>query len=137
MKIAVSATADNIDATVDPRFGRCAYFIIVEIEGNEIKGYKAIQNTGVQAMRGAGITSAQIVANKGVEAVITSNIGPNAFNVLSQTGIKIFTGVGGISVKAAVEKYLKGELEETTAPSGPGFGPGRGMGRGAGGGFGK
>ena len=124
MKIAVSASADNMDAMVDPRFGRCAYFIIVETEGTEIKNSDAIQNTGTQAMRGAGITAAQIVANKGVEAVITGNIGPNAFGVLSQTGIKIFTGVVGISVKAAAEKYLKGELEETTVPTGPGFGRG-------------
>lgn len=129
MKIAVSASADNMDATVDPRFGRCAYFIIVETERNEIKDHEILKNTGVQAMRGAGITAAQIVANKGVEAVITGNVGPNAFGVLSQSGIKIFTGVVGISVKAAVEKYLKGELEETTVPTGPGFGPGRGMGR--------
>ena len=122
MKIAVSASADNMDAMVDPRFGRCAYFIIVETEGNDVKSSEAIENTGTQAMRGAGITAAQIVTNKGVEAVITGNIGPNAFGVLSQSGIKIFTGVVGISVKTAVEKYLKGELEETTVPTGPGFG---------------
>ena len=129
MKIAVSASGNNMGAMVDPRFGRCAYFIIIEAEGIEIKSSEAIENTGTQAMRGAGITSAQIVANKGVEAVITGNVGPNAFGVLSQSGIKIFTGVTGISVKAAVEKYLKGKLEETTVPTGPGLGSGRGMGR--------
>jgi len=132
MKIAISASADNMDATIDPRFGRCAYFIIVEAEGKEIKSHEVVQNVGVQAMGGAGITSAQLIANKGVEAVITGNVGPNAFGVLSQTGIKIFTGVGGMSVKDAVDKYLKGELEETKAPTGPGFGPGRGMGSGRG-----
>jgi predicted Fe-Mo cluster-binding NifX family protein len=126
MKIAISATGGDLESNVDLRFGRCAYFIIVETEGIEIKGHEAVQNTGDQATRGAGITAAQIVADKGVEAVITGNIGPNAFAVLSQTGINIFTGVGAIPVKDAVEKYLKGELEETTAPTGPGFGPGRG-----------
>lgn len=116
MKIAVSATEGSLDANVDPRFGRCAYFIIVETEDKEIKSHEVVSNEAVQAMRGAGIQAAQTVANKGAEVVITGNIGPNAFNLLSQTGIKVITGVSG-SVKEAVEKYLKGELKETSGPS--------------------
>lgn len=122
MKIAVSATVGNMDAMVDPRFGRCAYFIIVEIGEGSIKSHEVIKNAGVEATHGAGIKAAQVVANKGVNAVISGNIGPNAFDVLSQTGIKIFAGVFEISVKESVQKYLKGELEETKAPAGPGFG---------------
>ena len=128
MKIAVSATSGSLDADVDPRFGRCSYFIIVETEGNEIKSHKEISNEAVQSTRGAGIQAAQTVANEGVEVVITGNIGPNAFNVLSQTGIKVVTGVSG-KVSDVVKKYLKGELKETTRLT-FGFGPGRGFGRG-------
>ena len=117
MKIAVSATIDNLDSMVDARFGRCPYFLIVEIDGNEIKGHESIKNQSVNAMGGAGIQAAQIVANKDVKVVITGNIGPNSFNVLSQTGIKILTGVGGISVKEAIKKYLKGEIKETSTPT--------------------
>ena len=137
MKIAVSAMADNLDAMVDARFGRCAYFVIVEVEGNEIKSSEAVKNPGVTAIGGAGIQAAQIVANKGVEALITGNIGPNAFAALSGTGIKVITGIGGITVKGAVQRYLKGELKETKQPTTPGFGPGRGMGRGMGPGMGR
>jgi len=130
MKIAVSATHRSLEADVDPRFGRCLCFIIVETEGNEIKSHEVVSNEAVQAMRGAGIQAAQTVANKGAEVVITGNIGPNAFNVLSQAGIKIVTGVSG-KVNEAVKKYLKGELKEITKPT-FGFGPdmGRGLGRG-------
>ena len=113
MKIAVSASGDSLDGNVDPRFGRCSYFIIVETEDNKIKSHEVVSNQAVQAMRGAGIQAAQTVANKGAKVVITGNIGPNAFNVLSQTGIKVVTGVSG-KVKEAVEKYLKGKLKETT-----------------------
>ena len=137
MKIAVSAVADNLEAMVDVRFGRCAYFVIVETEGNEIKGSEAIENPGVTAMGGAGIQAAQIIANKGAEALISGNIGPNAFGVLSQAKIKVVTGVGGITVKDAVQRYLKGELKETKTPTTPGFGPGRGTGRGMGPGMGR
>lgn len=128
MKIAVSSNGKDLNAMVDARFGRCPYFIIAEIEGNEIKGFEVIENQSASAFRGAGIQAAQTVANKGVEAVITGNMGPNAFSVLSQTGIKIFF-VFGITVKDAIEKYLKGELSEIKQP---GFGAGRGFGRGMG-----
>ena len=132
LKIAVSATADNMDAMVDARFGRCAYFVIVEVEGDEIKSHEVVENPGVTAMGGAGIQAAQTVANKGVEVVITGNIGPNAFNVLSETRIKVVTGVGGITVRDAVQKYLKGELKETKTPTITGFGPTTGSGVGPG-----
>jgi len=116
MKIAVTATHRSLDADVDPRFGRCMCFVIVETEGKEIKNHKEISNEAIQATRGAGIQAAQTVANEGAEVVITGNIGPNAFNVLSQTGIKVVTGATG-KVKEAVEKYLKGELKETSGPN--------------------
>ncbi|MGC9058288.1 MAG: NifB/NifX family molybdenum-iron cluster-binding protein [Candidatus Nanoarchaeia archaeon] len=132
MKIAVSATASSLDAMMDPRFGRCAYFIIVDVEKNEIKSSESIQNPATTAIGGAGIQAAQLVASKGVEVLISGNIGPNAFSVLSGTGIKIVTGVYGISVRDAIQRYMKGELKETRAPTMPGFGPGRGMGLGRG-----
>ena len=130
MKIIVSSMGDKLDAMVDPRFGRCAYFIIANVEENKIKSFEAMQNQGVNAMGGAGIQAAQLVANKGAEVVISGNMGPNAFGVLSKTGIKIVTGVGGISVKESIERYLKGELKETSVPTTTGFGPGRGRGQG-------
>jgi len=125
LKIAISATGKDLNAMVDPRFGRCSYFILVEVEGKEIKGFEAIENPAATAMGGAGIQAAQTIANKGAEVVIAGNIGPNAFGVLSTSGIKVITGVAGISVKEAVERYLKGELRETSTPTTPGLVPGR------------
>ena len=135
MKIAVSAMGNSLDAMVDPRFGRCPYFVIAEVENNEIKGSKSIENPAVKTVGGAGVMAAQLVAGEGVEAIITGNVGPNAYAALSNAGIKIMTGVGGVTVKNAVEMYLKGDLKETTQPTTPGFGPGGGTG--AGRGFGR
>jgi len=129
MKIAVTASQDSVDSPIDMRFGRCPYYVIFETENKNIKGHEIVKNTAGTQMRGAGITAAQLVANKGVKVIITGNIGPKAYGVLSSTGIKIVTNVSG-NVKDAVEKYLKGELETTEQPS-PGYG--RGMGRGRGG----
>ena len=85
-KIAVSSTGDNLDAQVDPRFGRCAYFIFVDTDTLK---YEAVQNPNVSAASGAGIQTAQLVANKEVEAVLTGNVGPNAFQTLQAAGIAL------------------------------------------------
>jgi len=128
MKICVTATADGLDVQVDPRFGRCPYFVIVD---SETMKFEAIPNTATGAMGGAGIQAAQTVASKRVEVLITGNVGPNAFQALSAAGIKIVTGAFGI-VREVVERYKKGELKgETSAPTVRGhFGMGLGRGRG-------
>lgn len=127
MKICVTATAGSLDSQVDPRFGRCPYFVIVNSETME---FEAIPNTASGALGGAGIQAAQTVASKGVRVLITGNVGPNAFQGLSATGIKVVTGASG-TVREVVEKYKRGELKETSAPTVRGhFGMGRGGGRG-------
>jgi len=129
LKIAVSATSGNLDAQIDPRFGRCPYFVIVDPETMK---FETVQNVSQSAPSGAGIQAAQIVANTGAEVVLTGNVGPNAFQALSSFGIKIITGVLG-TVREAVEKFKSGQLKGTSAPTTPmGFGAGGGSGMGGG-----
>jgi predicted Fe-Mo cluster-binding NifX family protein len=109
MKICITSQSNSLDAEIDPRFGRAAHFLIVNTGNLE---YEAIQNPYIQAGGGAGIQAAQLVANKQVKAVITGNIGPNAFQVLKESGLDIIAGVSG-SVKSAVERYNNGELKES------------------------
>lgn len=139
MKIAVSATAPHLDADVDPRFGRCAYLLIIDTETME---FEAVENPAVSAPGGAGIQAAQAVAEMVfLRAVITGNCGPNAFQVLSAASIPVFVGASG-SVRDVVEAYRKGKLSPIAAAStGPGAGMrggmgGGGMGGGRGGGMG-
>ena len=114
MKICVTAVADGLDAQLDPRFGRCPYFVIVD---SETMKFEAIPNTATGAMGGAGIQAAQTAASKRVEVLITGNVGPNAFQALSAAGIKIVTGAFG-TVRDVVERYERGELKgETSAPT--------------------
>jgi len=119
MKICVTAQRDNLDAQVDPRFGRCQYFIFVDTDTLQ---FEAVENPSADVMGGAGVVSGQLVAGKQVKAVLTGNVGPNAFQTLQAAGIDIITGASG-SVKEAVEKYGKGELKSTGDPTvGPKFG---------------
>jgi len=126
MKIAMSATGPTLGAEIDPRFGRCQYFIIVDPETMQ---FEALENSSAMAGGGAGISTAQTIAGKGIEAVLTGNCGPNAYQVLSAAGIKVFTGIAG-KVQDAIEGYKLGKFKASTQPNVAGhFGMGRGMGR--------
>ena len=141
MKIVISATGPTLDAEVDPRFGRCQYFIIADPETME---FEAVDNSSAMAAGGAGISAGQIIASKGVEAVLTGNCGPNAYQVLSSAGIQVIIGVSG-KIKDVVEGYRAGKFNESSQANVPdhfgmgsmsgiggGFGIGRGMGKGMG-----
>ena len=103
MKICVTAQGNNLESLVDPRFGRCQYFIIVDPDTLE---FEAVQNPSISAGGGAGIQSGQLMVNKGVKSVLTGNVGPNAFATLQAAGIEIIVGASG-RVSEAIEKYKK------------------------------
>jgi predicted Fe-Mo cluster-binding NifX family protein len=113
MKIAVSSTGDSIDSNIDPRFGRCYNFIIVDTDSMQIE---VIRNISSISAHGAGIGAAQKVVAQNVEAVITGHVGPNAYTALSKTGIKIYTGAKG-TIKDAINQYEEGRLNEATNPT--------------------
>jgi predicted Fe-Mo cluster-binding NifX family protein len=130
MKICVTSTGNSLDAQIDPRFGRCSYFVIVD---SETMQFEAVPNMAAGASGGAGIQAAQIIAKKGVKLLITGNVGPNAFGALSAAGIEIMTDASG-TIKEVIEKYKNGELEKTGSPTVGGHSGMGGMGRGRGGG---
>ena len=85
MKIAITATGLTLDANLDPRFGRCAYFLVVDTNTME---FEAVENPNVALGGGAGIQSAQLMAAKDVKFVLTGNCGPNAHETLSAAGYR-------------------------------------------------
>jgi len=112
-KICVTSEGDNLGSKVDSRFGRCRYFIIADTDTLE---FEAIENPNIESMGGAGIQSAQLVSSKQVKAVLTGNVGPNAFQTLQAAGIEVFTDASG-TIKEAIEKYKKGEFKVVSSPS--------------------
>jgi len=131
MRVAVSASEPSLDSQVDPRFGRCAYFVVVDPAAMT---FEVVENSAVAAAQGAGIATAQVIAGKGVEAVLTGNCGPNAYEALSAAGIRVVTGVSG-SVREAASAYEAGRLQASAQPNvashyGMGVSSARGMGGG-------
>ena len=115
MKIAISAKEPSLDAQIDPRFGRCAYFIILDPESLKVE---SIRNASGSLGGGAGIQAAQLVIDKGVQYVLTGNCGPKAHEVLTAAAVGVIVGCSG-SVKGVVEKFIAGELLVSTEPNAP------------------
>ena len=113
MKICITSEGKTLDSKVDSRFGRCQNFIFFDTDTEK---FEAQENSNAQFQGGAGIQSAQLVSSKGTKAVLTGNVGPNAFETLSKAGIEIYTNVSG-TVEEAIEKYKKGEFKVVSGPS--------------------
>jgi len=111
-KIAVTAVKASLDAAVDPRFGRCAYFLIVDAQQGT---FEALENTNADAGRRAGVQSAQMIASKGATLLLTGNCGQSASGALSAAGIQVVPGCSGI-VRDVIKQYKEGKLIPTGDP---------------------
>jgi len=101
MKICITSSGNNLESQIDPRFGRCGYFIIWDDTNNS---FEAIPNPNIDAGSGAGIQSAQLVVATKASMVITGEVGPKAEKVLQAAKLQIITGKSGI-IKEIIEQY--------------------------------
>lgn len=108
MKLAITSTGNNLSADMDPRFGRAAYFIIVD---SETLDYSVVENAqSLNLPQGAGIQAGKTIINQQASVLITGNCGPKAFQVLSQAGIDIKIGASG-SIENVIQAFKRGELQ--------------------------
>lgn len=113
MKLCITSEGQDLASKVDTRFGRCQYFLIVDTDTLK---FEAVENPNLESTGGAGIQSAQLVASKQAKAVVTGNVGPNAFQTLTAAGIEVFTGASG-TVREAIDKYKQGGFKAAASPS--------------------
>ena len=117
MKIAISSQGKDLNASLDPRFGRAAGFIVFDDENGNFEYISNEQN--LQAMQGAGIQTAQNVAQTGAKAIISGHVGPKAFSALRSGGIDIYLCQAG-TVQEALDSLKAGTLEKAQDADKPG-----------------
>jgi predicted Fe-Mo cluster-binding NifX family protein len=115
MKVAISAQGKDLDALVDPRFGRARWFIIADSETGAWQAHDNAAN--VEASGGAGVQAGSTMASEGVEALITGNAGPNAHKVLVAAGIAIYQAGNGVTARDALAAFVSGDLPVVQAPT--------------------
>ncbi|MCP4748926.1 MAG: dinitrogenase iron-molybdenum cofactor biosynthesis protein [Desulfobacteraceae bacterium] len=107
MKVAVSASGTTMESMVDPRFGRCPYFIVAE---TDTMSMEAFPNENARLQGGAGIQAARFLSDKGAEVVLTGRCGPNAALALESAGVRLYEGQREMSVRSVIEKFKSGNL---------------------------
>ncbi|HAS52375.1 MAG TPA: dinitrogenase iron-molybdenum cofactor biosynthesis protein [Gammaproteobacteria bacterium] len=121
MKMAVTTTGTKLDSAIEPRFGHCAYFALVDTESG---AFEAKTNPFRDVADGAGLQAAQWVVDQGVSVLLTGHCGPKSAAVLDNADIRVVENVAG-TVREALARY-------TPAGQGRGRGYGRGCGQGRG-----
>jgi len=108
-KIAVSAAEDNgLDSVVSPHFGRCPYFVLVDLEEGEIRTTRAIPNPYYGQHQPGQVPG--FVHSQQVDVMLTGGMGGRAIAFFEQYGIEAATGATG-TVRHALEQYVGHQLQ--------------------------
>jgi predicted Fe-Mo cluster-binding NifX family protein len=113
MKILMSTSASGIDAPLDPRFGRCGYFLVVDLQ---TRTSESLPNPALTSSGGAGIQAAQLATQRQVSAVISGDFGPNAYEALAAAGIDMYKYGNCSTVQEVIERFSAGQLEKISGP---------------------
>jgi len=104
VKICIPSTGEGLESEIDPRFGRCKYFTLIEIEGGKILSVKSEKNIGAEQSSGAGIAAAEKAIELGANVILAHDVGPKSKEILDQLGVEIVKASG--SIKDAVDEYI-------------------------------
>lgn len=121
MKIAATSTGQDLDAAVDPRFGRCAYFALLDTESGALE---TTPNPFLNAAGGAGTQAAEWMLDRDIDVLLTGRCGPKAAAVLRDAGIQVVEQVAGSLREASAR--LRGEPGNSGGRRGGGLGGGGG-----------
>jgi predicted Fe-Mo cluster-binding NifX family protein len=109
MRVAVSVDDNNgLDSVVSPHFGRCPYYVLVDLEGQEVKQVNAVANPNYG--QHAPGTVPTFIQDQGANVMLAGGMGRRAIALFQQYGIQAATGAAG-SVRHALEQYLGGDLQ--------------------------
>ena len=114
MKVILTSTGDSLESEIDPRLGRCKFFILFDTDDDSFSVIDNKQN--MELPSGAGVQAAHNIISSKADAVITPNCGPKAFRALSAAGIKIYScevrKVGDI-----IKDFKADKLEQVENPN--------------------
>jgi predicted Fe-Mo cluster-binding NifX family protein len=112
MKVILTTVAPNIESEVDPRFGRGAHLLVVDLDTME---WQAHPNPGASASGGAGIQAAQFVTEHKAEAVISGDFGPHAFEALKAADVRMYLFGDSRTVQDVIARFKSGQLKQIGA----------------------
>ena len=109
MRIAISAESnEGLESLVAHHFGRCPYFVLVDVNGCEVKAVEVVDNPYVKSHQPGQVPG--FINSHNTDVMLSGGMGGRAIQFFQQFGIKTATGAVG-TARMALESYLGGELE--------------------------
>ncbi len=109
MKVSITCIGEKgMEEEISPHFGRAPAFVVYNDENDELK---IISNTS-EHMGGQG-KPPELMAEEGVDVMLTSNLGRRAVAMFESMGIKVYCGASG-TVGDAIEQWKNGVLDEAS-----------------------
>jgi predicted Fe-Mo cluster-binding NifX family protein len=109
MRIAVSSDdANGLDSVVSPHFGRCPYYVLVDLEGRAVQSVSAVESPFYGSHAPGQVPG--FIQSQGADVMLTGGMGRRAIGFFEQMGIEAVTGASG-TVRHAIEQYLGGNLQ--------------------------
>jgi predicted Fe-Mo cluster-binding NifX family protein len=108
MRIAVSANDNNgLESQVSPHFGRCPYFVLADVEDQEIQSVHTVSNPYYSQHQPGQVPA--FIQSQGVDVMLTGGMGGRALGFFRSSGIEPVTGAVG-TVENALQHFLNDEL---------------------------
>jgi predicted Fe-Mo cluster-binding NifX family protein len=112
MRVAISADDNRgLDSVVSPHFGRCPYYVLVDLDGREVRQVGAVKNPYYGYHQPGQVPG--FIKHQGADVMLAGGMGRRAIALFQQYGIEAVTGATG-SVDHALEQYLGGALQGAT-----------------------
>ena len=107
-KIAL-ACEDNqgLSGQISQHFGRCPSYLIVDVEGNEVKQSEVVENPYYTNHIPGKVP--QFIKEQEVQVMIAGGMGPRAIDMFNTFGIEVVTGAIG-NAGNVLQAYLQGEI---------------------------
>ena len=114
MKKIAFACEENkgLESEMSMHFGRCPYFMMVDVEGTEVKKVDPVANPYFNG-HVPGVVP-EFIKKQNVNVMIAGGMGPKAVDMFNGFGIEVATGVGG-KVENVLKAYLEGKVSGTVA----------------------
>jgi predicted Fe-Mo cluster-binding NifX family protein len=108
MKITFASEENKgLESMVAQHFGRCPYYVFVNVEGNDMKCIETKENPYFDSYEPGVVT--HFIAKENANVIIASGMGPRAIEWFEKLGVQPITGISG-KVKVVLDKYLENKL---------------------------
>ena len=108
MRIAFASEENlGLRSQLSSHFGRCPFYVFVEIENDEIKKIDVKENPFFNRHVPGAVP--QFISEEGANVMVAGGMGPRALDWFNQLNVQPITGANGI-IRDVLKDYLAGNL---------------------------